>query len=464
MKLNFLQILTPNGFKHLASVPKRISNRMLIRTGDYVVIQSSAYGEKYPAEIIRLIDHDYEMFYRKRNVWPKEYDIKGYVERLEEKIHRAEVAAVHENNLKKQAEEEEARKLREEKIRLLEGNANKPLDGVSTTISDIVFEKNLRKELKKKREIRKKKIEQQEKEKKERQEKKQKRLKGKKKKVLGSDKVTDNAPSGSEPTTTSAAKPDKELEKQINKKEHEETNKKELIKHEETNKKELSSNKVSDDTPLDSKPTATSEAKRDKKLKKQKNKKEHKQKKKKETSSDKVRDSISSDSSEYSTASLAEYGKKLKHKKNKKEPNFDAVSFDTISGYAPSSSDSSESNTTLAVDQETKVKKRKKKNERVKFNDKDNLIFVTGPRKQIIMQPYDTTSSDNETEDTIINSTNTRMLKYNTSYCSDSCCGGNFDDTNTIDSDRCYSDFTVNYDQIPALHGIGNVHHDESPN
>lgn len=75
---------------------------MAIIPGDYVVIQSTGKGDRYLAEVILVIDQEYEMFYRAHDLWPTEYDIGGYVERLAEKIKRAEAAAEHDRALKKQ--------------------------------------------------------------------------------------------------------------------------------------------------------------------------------------------------------------------------------------------------------------------------------------------------------------------------------------------------------------------------
>lgn len=70
--------------------------------GDYVVIQSTPPKARYLAEIARVIDHEHEMFYRAHNVWPREFDVSGYVERLAEKIQRAEEAEKSEKKTKKE--------------------------------------------------------------------------------------------------------------------------------------------------------------------------------------------------------------------------------------------------------------------------------------------------------------------------------------------------------------------------
>lgn len=83
-------------------MPKRIGDRIVIIPGDYVVIQSTENGDRYPAEIIQVIDYEYELFYRAHNVWPKEYDVAGYVERLGEKLLRIQAAEERDKKLKKQ--------------------------------------------------------------------------------------------------------------------------------------------------------------------------------------------------------------------------------------------------------------------------------------------------------------------------------------------------------------------------
>lgn len=94
--------MTPKGYRHLVKVPKRVGDRMAMIPGDYVVIQSTEKGERYLAEVIRVIDNEHEIFYREHNIWPKEYDIAGYVERLAEKVRRAEEAAERDKKLIKQ--------------------------------------------------------------------------------------------------------------------------------------------------------------------------------------------------------------------------------------------------------------------------------------------------------------------------------------------------------------------------
>lgn len=71
-------------------MPPRIAERETIIPGDYVVIQATELGARYLAEVILVIDDDHEMFYRAHGIWPKEYDIGGYVERLAERIQKAQ--------------------------------------------------------------------------------------------------------------------------------------------------------------------------------------------------------------------------------------------------------------------------------------------------------------------------------------------------------------------------------------
>lgn len=89
-----MQVLTPKGYKHLVSISKKTQddpdNNMTIVAGDYVLIQATPEGSRYPAEIIRVVDHEYETYCRENNLWPTPYDIEGYVERLAEKVHFAE--------------------------------------------------------------------------------------------------------------------------------------------------------------------------------------------------------------------------------------------------------------------------------------------------------------------------------------------------------------------------------------
>lgn len=91
-----MQVLTPKGYKHLVSISKKTQdnedNNMTIVAGDYVLIQSTPEGSRYPAEIIRVIDHEYEKYCRENNLWPTPYDVEGYVERLAEKIQFTEAA------------------------------------------------------------------------------------------------------------------------------------------------------------------------------------------------------------------------------------------------------------------------------------------------------------------------------------------------------------------------------------
>lgn len=101
------------------SVPKRIGDRIAIIPGDYVVIQSTGRGDRYLAEVTQVIDNDYEMFYRAHDLWPKEYDMGGYVERLAEKIKNAEAAAERERALRKQ------QKVHEKYCGGLPGSANR---------------------------------------------------------------------------------------------------------------------------------------------------------------------------------------------------------------------------------------------------------------------------------------------------------------------------------------------------
>lgn len=90
MLICFLQIVTPNGFKHLISIPKACTGEPLrVRPGNYVLIQATEKGSKYRAEILRVIDCEYEKFYRMNDLWPTPFDIPGYVERLAEQIQRA---------------------------------------------------------------------------------------------------------------------------------------------------------------------------------------------------------------------------------------------------------------------------------------------------------------------------------------------------------------------------------------
>lgn len=90
----FLQIITPKGYKHLVSVPRTTRENMTLEEEDYVLIQATEEGSRYPAEIIQIIDYEYERFFRTHNLWPATYDIEGYVERLADKIERAEEDAV----------------------------------------------------------------------------------------------------------------------------------------------------------------------------------------------------------------------------------------------------------------------------------------------------------------------------------------------------------------------------------
>lgn len=61
---------------------------MTVEPGDYVVIQATRSGARFPAEIIQIIDRDLERFYRRNELWPTTYDIDGCVERLAEKIQK----------------------------------------------------------------------------------------------------------------------------------------------------------------------------------------------------------------------------------------------------------------------------------------------------------------------------------------------------------------------------------------
>lgn len=83
---------------------------MKIYPGNYVLIQATAEGSRYPAEIIRVIDHEDEKFYRMHNLWPTSYDIEGFVERLAEKVIKAEAAAEVEREEQRKAEEKALKK------------------------------------------------------------------------------------------------------------------------------------------------------------------------------------------------------------------------------------------------------------------------------------------------------------------------------------------------------------------
>lgn len=93
--------MSPQGYKHLVKVPTRIAERQAIIPGDYVVIQPGKTGERYVAEVVLVIDDEYERFYRDVCLWPKEYDVPNLVERLAEKRERARAAEEEEEKYKK---------------------------------------------------------------------------------------------------------------------------------------------------------------------------------------------------------------------------------------------------------------------------------------------------------------------------------------------------------------------------
>lgn len=65
-----------------------------MRPRNYVLIQATEEGSRFPAEIVRVIDCEYEKFYKKNDLWPTPYDIPGYVERLAEQLQRAKAEMV----------------------------------------------------------------------------------------------------------------------------------------------------------------------------------------------------------------------------------------------------------------------------------------------------------------------------------------------------------------------------------
>ncbi|XP_026328079.1 uncharacterized protein LOC113236286 [Hyposmocoma kahamanoa] len=105
-------ILTPSGFKHLVTMPQATDEDTTVKPGNYVLIQATREGSRYPAEIIRVIDYELEKFYRARNLWPTQYDIKGCVEQLAEKIQIAQKAA----ELKKGQVKGKKKKEKKEKV------------------------------------------------------------------------------------------------------------------------------------------------------------------------------------------------------------------------------------------------------------------------------------------------------------------------------------------------------------
>lgn len=451
-----MQIVTPNGFKHLVSVPKRLGDRFVIEKGDYVVIQSAAHGEKYHAEIIRVIDRDYERFYRMHNVWPREYDMWGHVERLTEKIDRAEAASWRENDLRIEAELEEDRQLKERQHEFIRNIGNMPIETDSTSSSDIKYEKKLRKrrqEKEEKRNFKKEVVDIKKKEYEEKKEKKQQRKEDKKKKlelkkeleqqkelkhkkklanrkehelIKQYDKVNQGTRPDGKPTAKSAPEHHKKLRIQEN---------------------YVGRLRISKDTSSDSEPTATSAVEHEKKLGQQKNKKEHKEKYINELYSGQISDNVPplSGSSEHNTTSAAERERKLQNQNNNKKISIDTISNDSGSdsdsdsgdSYAPSLSDSSEPKTAIAAEPRRKL--RKKKNE---------------PRKKNMMPSYDTVSSDSST------GTNTEIIKTKTelnsknskSCCSKACCRGNSAKyTKTIGIDPGRKDLIHRRDYIPPL-------------
>lgn len=93
--------MSAQGYKQLVKIPKRILDREVIISGDYVVIQPRPKGERYVAEVALVIDQEYENFYRDACIWPKEFDIPNYVERLAEKRNRAKLTEEEEEQYKK---------------------------------------------------------------------------------------------------------------------------------------------------------------------------------------------------------------------------------------------------------------------------------------------------------------------------------------------------------------------------
>lgn len=74
-------------------MPQDTDEDTTVKPGNYVLIQATEEGSRYPAVIIRVIDYELEKFYRAHNLWPTQYDIEGCVEQLAEKIQIAQKAA-----------------------------------------------------------------------------------------------------------------------------------------------------------------------------------------------------------------------------------------------------------------------------------------------------------------------------------------------------------------------------------
>ncbi|XP_072388244.1 probable RNA-binding protein EIF1AD [Diabrotica undecimpunctata] len=60
----------------LASMPTKFRKNVWVKRGDYVLTEPIEEGDKVKAEMVRILTPEHIKYFKKDNVWPKEFDDK----------------------------------------------------------------------------------------------------------------------------------------------------------------------------------------------------------------------------------------------------------------------------------------------------------------------------------------------------------------------------------------------------
>ncbi|CAH1103896.1 unnamed protein product [Psylliodes chrysocephalus] len=73
---NLHEVEAPDKSTFLVSMPTKYRKNVWVKRGDFVLIEPIEEGDKVKGEMVRILTHEHIKYFKKDNVWPKEFDVK----------------------------------------------------------------------------------------------------------------------------------------------------------------------------------------------------------------------------------------------------------------------------------------------------------------------------------------------------------------------------------------------------
>lgn len=70
---NLHEVQTTDNSIFLASMPTKFRRNVWVKRGDYILVEPILEGGKVKAEMVRILTNEHIKYFKKENIWPKEF-------------------------------------------------------------------------------------------------------------------------------------------------------------------------------------------------------------------------------------------------------------------------------------------------------------------------------------------------------------------------------------------------------